>query len=112
MRFPSKESFFNKLDDKTDNAEHVWNTFRCKNFRDYHDLYLKSDVLLLTDFIEKFQRMCMCSYGVDAAHYCTTSGMAWDAALKLTKVKLQLFGNEEMYTFIECSIRGGISQIF
>ena len=39
------------------------------------------------------------------------SGMAWDAALKLTGVKLDLFDNEEMYTFTERSIRGGISQI-
>ena len=38
-------------------------------------------------------------------------GMAWDAALKITKVRLDLFNNEEMYTFIERSIRGGISQI-
>ena len=38
-------------------------------------------------------------------------GMAWDSALKLTNVKLELFNNEEMYTFIERSIRGGISQI-
>ena len=37
--------------------------------------------------------------------------MAWDAALKVTVVKLELFDNEEMYTFIEQSIRGGISQI-
>lgn len=37
--------------------------------------------------------------------------MAWDAALKLTDIKLELFDNEEMYTFMERSIRGGISQI-
>ena len=37
--------------------------------------------------------------------------MAWDAALKLTNVKLELLDNEEMYTFVKRSIRGGISQI-
>ena len=37
--------------------------------------------------------------------------MAWDAALKLTDIKLELLDNEEMYTFIERSIQGGISQI-
>ena len=55
--------------------------------------------------------MCMDSYGLDAAHYYTTPGMPWDAALKLTNVKLDLFDNEDMYTFIERSIRSGISQI-
>ena len=48
-------------------------------------------------------------YGLDAAHYYTAPGMAWDAALKLTGVKLDLLDNEAMYTFIERSIRGGIS---
>ena len=37
--------------------------------------------------------------------------MAWDAALKLTDVKLELLDNEEMYTFVERSIRGGVSRI-
>ena len=37
--------------------------------------------------------------------------MAWDTALKMTKVMLELFTDEEMYSFIERSIRGGISQI-
>ena len=59
----------------------------CKTLKDYHDLYLKTDVLLLADFFEKFRRMCMKSYGLDAARYYSAPGMAWDAALKMTKVK-------------------------
>ena len=38
-------------------------------------------------------------------------GMAWDAALKMTDIKLELLDNEVMYTFLERSIRGGVSQI-
>ena len=116
-KFPLREAFFNKLEDKECSMEDylhaklVWNTFDCKTFREYHDLYLKSDVLLLADLFEKFRRTCMDSYGLDAAHYYSAPGMAWDAALKLTNVKLDLLDNEEMYTFIERSIRGGISQI-
>ena len=79
--------------------------------RDYHDLYLKTDVLLLADFFEKFRKMCLDSYGLDAAHYYSAPGIAWDAALKINKVKLELFDNEQMYTFMERSIRVGISQI-
>ena len=37
--------------------------------------------------------------------------MAWDAALKMTDVNLELLSDEEMYTFLERSIRGGVSQI-
>ena len=49
--------------------------------------------------------MCLESYGLSAP------GMAWDVALKMTKVKLELFTNVDMYSFIERSIRGGVSQI-
>ena len=55
--------------------------------------------------------MCRDSYGLDPCHYFSAPGMAWDAALKMTGVNLELFKDEDMYTFIEHSIRGGISQI-
>ena len=51
------------------------------------------------------------SYGLDVAHYYSAPGMAWDAALKISDVKLELFDNEEMHVFIERSNRSGISQI-
>ena len=91
----SRTSFFNKLADsevKMQNYLHVklvWETFGCQAFRDYHDLYLKVDVLLLTVYFEKFRNMYLDSYGIDAAHYYSAPGMAWDAALQM--VKLQLF---------------------
>ena len=47
--------------------------------------------------------MCLENYGIDTAHY--YSGMAWDAALKMKKVNLELFMDEEMYNFVERSIR-------
>ena len=89
----------------------MWNTFKCKTFEDYHDLYLKTDVLLLADFFENFRETCLENYGLDACHYYSAPGLAWDAALKMSKIKLQLFDNEEMYTFMERSIRGGVSMI-
>ena len=115
--FPLQEHFKNKLKDEECSmddylhAQCVWETFGCKSMKAYHDLYLESDVLLLADFFEKFRDMCLDSYGLDAAHYFTAPGMAWDAALKMTKVNLELLTDADMYTFFERSIRGGISQI-
>ena len=54
---------------------------------------------------------CICLFHFAVNVFILFLGMAWDAALKITKVRLDLFDNEEMYTFIERSIRGGISQI-
>ena len=116
-QFPEREKFFNTLSDKecTEknylHGKQVWNTFKCKTFEDYHDLYLKTDVLLLADFFENFRETCLENYGLDACHYYSAPGLAWDAALKMSKIKLQLFDNEEMYTFMERSIRGGVSMI-
>ena len=79
---PSKESFFNKLNDEDistkqyQHAQNVWNTFKCTTIRMYHDIYLKSDILLLADVFEKFRTTCISNYGLDPAHYYTTPGLA------------------------------------
>ena len=68
-------------------------------------------MLLLADFFEKFRKMCMDFYGLEPCHYFSAPGLAWDACLKLSGVKLELLDNEQMFSFIERGIRGGISQI-
>ena len=80
--FPSRTTFYNKLEKECS----VWITFKCKSFRQYHNLYLKSDVLLLADFFEKFRRACTKSYGLDAAHCYSAPVIAWEAALKLNSI--------------------------
>ena len=50
-------------------------------------------------------------YQLDPNHYFSTAGFAWDSSLKITKVELRLLQNEEIYTFFEKWIRGGISMI-
>ncbi|CAH3147210.1 unnamed protein product, partial [Porites lobata] len=78
---------------------------------DYHDLYLKSDVLLLADVFENFRKTCMKHYNLDPAHYYTSPGLAWDACLKETKQELQLLDDYDMLMMFERGIRGGISHI-
>ena len=73
---------------------------------DYHHIYLKYDVLLLADFFEKVRTSCLAHYSLDAVHYYTAPGLAWDAALKMTHVSLELITDIDMYHFIENSIVG------
>ena len=77
----------------------------------YHDLYLKSDVLLLSDMFESFRKSCMLYYKLDPCHYFTSPGLSWDAMLKMTDIKLELMTDIDMYQFIEKGMRGGISYI-
>ena len=116
-KLPPKEAFYSKLlneeisDEDYHHAHNVWNTFSCQTIPDYHDLYLKSDVLLLSDVFENFRKTCLKYYKLDPCHYYTAPGLAWDACLKLTKQELQLFTDYDMLMMFEKGIRGGMSHI-
>ena len=57
-----------------------------KNVADYHEHYLKNDVLLLADVFENFIDMCLKFYRLDPCHYFSSPGLSWDAMLKMTGV--------------------------
>ena len=69
--------------------EKIWNKFKMKNMGDYYDHYLKKDVLSLADVFEKFISTCIKHYELDPCHYVSSSGLSWDAMLKMTDVKLE-----------------------
>jgi hypothetical protein len=77
----------------------------------YHDLYLKTDTLLLADVFENFRKVAMQNYELDPCHYYTSPGLSLSACLKYTEVELELFTNIDQLLFIESGIRGGISTI-
>ena len=116
-KLPPKEAFFNKLknehisDKDYAHVQEVWETLNMKTLGDLHDNYVTCDVLLLADVFEKFRNMTMDYYGLDAAHYFTAPGLAWDAALKMTGVCLGLITDPLMYNFFEKGLRGGVSMI-
>ena len=113
----SQDKFYSGLsqegitDDDYQHAQEVWTTFDCQTIGDYHDLYLRTDVLLLADVFENFRKTAMETYGLDPAHYLTLPGYSWDALLKLTNVELELLTDPDMYLFIEKGLRGGISMV-
>lgn len=111
---PKHEDFYSILndcnisDEEYQHAQTVWNTFNIDCLGSYSDLYLKTDVLLLVDIFENFRTTCMRAYKLDPAHYYTTPGLTWDAALKYTNVKLELLTDVDMLLFVE---KGKISVI-
>ena len=114
---PPKENFFNRLnethisDEDYDHARNVWEKFGLKNMGEYHDLYLKSDLLLLADVFEEFRSVCLENYHLDPAWYYTSPRLAWDAALKKTRIRLELLTDPDMLLMFEEGIRGGVSMI-
>ena len=79
--------------------------------KDYHDLYLELDVLLLTDVFENFREICLENYKLDPAWYLTAPGLSWDAMLKVSGIELELLVDPDMLMMFEKGTRGGVSMI-
>ena len=96
---------------KTDyvHANNVFKKFNINNLGEYHDLYVRSDTLLLADIFENLrQSSCLRNYELDPAHFVSLPGLAWQACLKKTNVELELLTDYDMLLMIEEGIRGGI----
>ena len=75
-------------------------TLKQKKLGEYHDLYLKSGTLLLTDVFENFRKMCLKVYYLDPVKFLSAPGLAWQAALKRTEVKLELLTDIDMLNML------------
>ena len=84
--------------------------FEIKNLGEYHDLYVQSDTLLLADVFENFTDKCIEIYELNPAHFLSAPGLAWQACLKKTEVKLELLTDIDILLMVEKAIRGGICQ--
>ena len=82
-------------------AADVWNVFKMNTMGDYHELYLKTDVLLLADVFETFINTCLDYYGLDPCHYLSSPGLSWDAMVKMSGIELGLISDIDMHLFIE-----------
>ena len=97
-------------EDDYQHAQKVWKEFGIHNLGDYHDLYLRTDVVLLANVYEAFRDTCLKHYKLDPAHFYTSLGLAWKACLKHTGIKLELLTDPDMLPMFERGIRGGITQ--
>ena len=113
---PPKKYFYSNLnlenisDEDYVHAQKVWDVFKLKNLGEYHDLYVHIDTLLLADMYENVRNMCLNIYELDPVHFLSAPGLAWQACLKKTGVKLELLRDYDMILMAEKGIRGGICQ--
>ena len=83
-----KENIYRNLnlEDITDedyiHAKRVYRDFEIKNLGEYHDLYLISDVIRLTEVFENFRKMCLEIYELDSVKFISAPSLACQAALK------------------------------
>ena len=102
-----KETFYSNLniEDIKDvdykNAKIVFKNLFNKNLGDYHDLYVQSDTFLLADVFENFRNICIKVNKLDPAHFLSAAGLAWQACLKKTEVKLKLLTDVDILLMAE-----------
>ena len=92
-------------------CKEIWNKLNIKNMGDYHDHYLKKDVLLLAYVFEKFIDTCLKLHELDPCHYYSSPGLGWDVMLKMTGVSLEKIVDTKMCLFIKKGLRGRISDV-
>ena len=108
--FYSNPNMSNVSKNDCEHSQRVWKEFRIRNLEEYHDLYLKTDVILLANVFEAFRDTCLEHYSLNPAHFYTSPGLAWKACLKKTGIKLELLTDPDMLLMFECGIRSGITQ--
>ena len=99
------------------NSDYIQSKRGCKDFEikelgDYHGLYVQSDTLLLADVIENFRTMCLKICEHHPLKFISALQLAWQAALKITKVKLDLLTHIDVLLIVEKGINGGICHYF
>ena len=113
---PPRETFYGNLnmsdisDQDYSHAQNVWKGSGIRNMREYHDLYLKTNVILLSNVFEAFRSACLKHNGLDPAHFYTSPGGVWQACLKKTGIELELLTDPDMLLMFERGIRGRITQ--
>ena len=96
---PGIEDFYSILNDTNisasdyEHAKRVWSVFQIRDLGEYHDLYLRTNVLLLADVFESFRGTCLSYYRLDPCHYFSAPGLSWDALLRMTKINLDLISD-------------------
>ena len=105
-RLPPIDRFYNDLKDEPltqqdyDRAQHIWTHFDIQNLRQFHNHYLTSDVLLLSDVFQHFRHTTFDAHRLDCLHFFTLPSLAWNAALKHTQVELDLITDPNIIIII------------
>lgn len=116
-RLPTYKKFYSQMNKRNIDQKlymkacDVWNSFNMNNFKDYHDLYLITDVLLLCDCFNDFRKSAINCYNLDPANYISLPSYSLDAMLKYTEINIQLLDNQDLYELFETNNRGGICSV-
>ena len=91
-----------------DKSLEIYKKLKCKNVKDYLEIYMKLDICLQADIFNIFRNTIWDKFEIDCSKYITSCSLSLDLMLKYTKVKIELFKDITMFDYVDSSILGGI----
>ena len=111
---PSIENFYSslKLDNITkkyyDKTLEIYKKLKCKNIKEYLDIYLKLDMCLQADIFNVFRKCIWDKFELDCSKYITSCSLSLNLMLKYTGIKIELFKDISIFDYVNDSIFGGV----
>ena len=113
-KLPSIEKFYSKIKLDTITREEylqtleIYEKLKCKNIKEFIDIYLRLDICLLTDYLEALRIEIWNEFEIDMTKYITSCSLSKELLFKYTGIKIELFRDINMYDFVNSSIMGGV----
>ena len=113
-KMPPIENFYSSLKlqniskEEYDETLRIYKELKCKNVKDYLEIYMKLDICLPADIFNVFRNIIWNQFKIDCCKYITSCSLSLDLMLKYTRVKIQLFKDITMFDFTDSSIMGGV----
>ncbi len=111
---PSIDKFYSSLKlrdikkEEYDKTLEIYKKLKCKNVKDYLEIYMKLDICLQADIFNTFRNTIWDKFEIDCSKYITSCSLSLDLMLKYTKVKIELFKDITMFDYTDSSILGGL----
>ena len=109
--------FFSKLkndypdDEEIERTKQIIKLFNIENGEELTEIYLESDVLLLTCVFEKFIKVSVKEFGINPLYFVSLPGYTWQCGFKYTGINLQTLQDKDMILLLENNIRCGFSSV-
>ena len=113
-QLPSIDKFYSSLklqnisQKEYDKTLDIYKKSKCKNVKDYLEIYMKLDICLQSDVFNVFRNTIWNKFEIDCSKYITSCSLSLDLMLKYTKSKIELFKDITIFDYADSSILGGL----
>ena len=111
---PPIENFYSSLkldnisEEDYDKTLDIYKKLKCKNVKEYLDIYLKLNICLQADIFDVFRNTIWNKFEIDCSKYITSCSLSLDLMLKYTGIKIELIRDISIFDYVNSSILGGI----